>query len=281
MKFLELVIIFISKSCGVNSAVFVTSSDLFDVFLGFKFMFSSSSGLDFQWKSRPIIKRSTLPASWSTRTMRKFVGPNVIHEIIRVRLGKIKRIHIHIHSSKFTIQYLISISPCLIRELLIMLILRTPCGFEKKGGSTGVHQGRSLVALITQRISSAPPQQVMAGASLTGTKGTGPLNWSWELRGPTWSNRNPPTRSFQSAWRSFEDRPTGSRLMTIYDLWYLVTDFCSPRSRAKWNVDSHLTVQCQSSHTTWTSSAPGRRLVCFVGWLSWACHPIFRWAETL
>jgi hypothetical protein len=106
MKFLELVIIFISKSCGVNSAVFVTSSDLFDVFLGFKFMFSSSSGLDFQWKSRPIIKRSTLPASWSTRTMRKFVGPNVIHEIIMVRLGKIKRIHIHIHSSKFTISHL-------------------------------------------------------------------------------------------------------------------------------------------------------------------------------
>ena len=103
MKFLELVIIFISKSCGVNSAVFVTSSDLFDVFLGFKFMFSSSSGLDFQCKSRPIIKRSTLPASWSTRTMRKFVGPNIIHEIIMVRLGKIKRIHIHIHSSKFTI----------------------------------------------------------------------------------------------------------------------------------------------------------------------------------
>ena len=69
--------------------------------------------------------------------------------------------------------------------------------------------------------------------------------------------------------------------------------FCSPHSRAKWNVDSRLTVQWQSSHTTWTSSAPGNHSVCFVGWLeSWdttgvdhkheptclfaACHPVWK-----
>ena len=271
MKFLELVIIFISKSCGVNSAVFVTSSDLFDVFLGFKFMFSSSSGLDFQWKSRPIIKRSTLPASWSTRTMRKFVGTNVIHEIIMIRLGKIKRIHIHIHSSKFTISHLnlAMLDPWAVDHV----DPESPLWLRKKGGSTGVHQGRSLVALITQRISSAPPQQVMAGASLTGTKGTGPLNWSWELRGPTWSNRNPPTRSekcLKIIWRP-SDRLTSHDylwLMISCD-WFLFPSFAS---KMKCGLAFNCTVPVQShdmdEQCTWQTSC----LLCGVTILGLSSH---------